>query len=95
MTATRNRKTETLVYTGLWLIAVGIYLLSVMRNRAQMSLPLLDAGVLTSTARLILPFFVLFVLNNALLIPRLLLRNRLWAYFAATALAVALLWAYQ
>ena len=95
MTQSRNRKTETLVYVCLWLIAAGIYLLNIMRSRAQLSAPLVDGRALAQMAGTMLPFLALFLVNNMVLIPRLLLKNRLWTYFSLTALAVALLWGFQ
>lgn len=95
MTANRNRRTETVVYSVIWLIVIGLYLLDVMRARAQLSEPLLDWRVMASAAGTLLPFFILFIINNNLLIPRLLLRNRLLPYFLAAAAVIVLLWAYQ
>lgn len=95
MTNIRNRRTETLVYLCLWVIAVSLYLLDVMRSRAQMSLPLIDFHTLSVMARTMLPFLALFLINNSVLIPKLLFRNRLTAYFLVTSVVVILLWAYQ
>lgn len=91
----RFRKTETLVYTGLWVVTAGLYLIDIMRARAQMAEPLVDMSVLGRMASTLLPFFVLFLVNNCWLIPRYLLRNRLKVYFLLTALAVGLLWVWQ
>lgn len=92
MTGARTRKTETIVYIALWLTAIGLFLLDVMRYRAQMSMTLIDFGVIAEIARKMLPFFILFIVNNYLLIPKLLLRNRLVPYFFYTAIAVIVLW---
>lgn len=75
MTATRSRKTETIIYVVIWAIVVGLYLLDKMRARAQISLPLLDATVLWNMVHTLFPFVVLFLVNNMLLIPRLLLKT--------------------
>lgn len=69
MTATRSRKTETIIYVVIWAIVVGLYLLDKMRARAQISLPLLDATVLWNMVHTLFPFVVLFLVNNMLLIP--------------------------
>lgn len=95
MTASRTRRTETLIYTVLWVIAVGLYLLDAMRRGAQMSLKPVDAHTLWHMARTMVPFFILFLINNYLLIPRLLFRNRLTAYFLAASVLVLLLWTSQ
>lgn len=95
MSKSRNRKTETMVYAGLWALAIGIYMLSIMRNRAQMSQPLIDQAVVIAMLSTMLPFFGLFLINNLILIPSLLLRNRLLPYFLSTAVLVIVLWGYQ
>lgn len=60
-------------------------------GRAEMFLPLFDVCVMTRALRTILPFVILFVINNNLLIPRLLLINRVqWYFFAAGALVVVM-----
>lgn len=91
----KERRTETFVYVCLWLGAIGLYLLDIMRTRAQLSEPLVDAAVLRRIAGSLLPFFLLFLVNNYLLIPRYLLRNRIKVYFSVTALAVIILWVWQ
>lgn len=83
MKKNRSRTTESTVYVILWVIAVGLYLLDVIRNRSQLSVPLVEPEVLAGLARTVLPFLILFLINNNLLIPRLMLRNRLAAYLAA------------
>ncbi len=95
MTSTRNRHTETIVYISLWLIAIGLYLLTAMRSRAQLSQPLLDLQLITSIATTILPFLILFLINNLILIPRLLFRNKFTLYFIATAAVILLTWLCQ
>lgn len=91
----RNRKLESWVYAGLWILAVGLYLLDVMSNRARLSEPLFDAVVAARISYTLLPFLALFLVNNLLLIPKLLLKNRLKWYFLATAGVLLLMWCYQ
>ena len=79
----RSRTTESTVYVILWVIAVGLYVLDVIRNRSQLSVPLVEPEVLAGLAHTVLPFLILFLINNNLLIPRLMLRNRLAAYLVA------------
>jgi len=95
MTASRNRKIETMVYVGLWILVVGLYLLDVMRNRARMSQQLLDSMVFVRMAATMLPFMFLFLVNNYVLIPRFLLKNKLWSFFLMAAAVVAILSFYQ
>lgn len=91
----KERRTETFVYACLWLGAIGLYLLDIMRTRAQMSEPLVDAAVISRVTGTLLPFFLLFLVNNYLLIPRYLLRNRIKVYFSVTVLAIVILWVWQ
>lgn len=95
ITMNRNRKTETLVYVCLWLIAAAVYLIDEMRTRASASIPLLEVAVFVRMVRVMLPFFILFVVNNQLLIPRLLLKNRYVAYFMSCSAMLLILWAFQ
>jgi len=95
MITCRKRTTESIVYLGLWLIAVGLCLLNAMRRHAQLSEPLLNAADIASIALTLLPFLLLFFVNNNVLIPRLLLKNRLTPYFLSTAAAIVLIWVCQ
>lgn len=95
MPKTRSRTTETTVYFVLWLIAISLYLLDIMRSRAQMSEPLLDISVMSAMTRTMTPFLLLFLINNNILIPRLLLKNKVLPYFLCTACVVIALWIYQ
>ncbi len=91
----RNRTTETIVYSVLWIIVIGLYLLGTMRHRAQMSENLVDMSVIIGMIRTILPLGILFLVNNNLLIPRLLLKNKWKTYVWVTAAALLVLLCYQ
>lgn len=95
MTNTRSRNTETLIYAVLWATVAGLYLLGAMRHRATTSEDLVDVSVVTGMVRTVVPLFILFLVNNNLLIPRLLLRNRWLTYVAVTACALLVLGYYQ
>ena len=95
MLKSRSRSTENIVYTVLWFISIGLYMLDVIRNRSQMSAPLVDVPALVALARTMLPFFLLFLLNNNVLIPRFLFRNKLLPYLFGVVLAVSAMWVYQ
>ena len=96
MTKKRSRTTESTVYAILWVIAIGLYLLDVIRNRSQLpDAPLVDIKVLAGLAHTMLPFLILFLVNNNLLIPRLMLRNRLVGYLAAVVGVLAIMALYE
>lgn len=95
MAKNRSRTTETTVYLVLWLIAIGMYLLDAMRNRAQLSEPLVDINVIRAILHTFVPFLLLFLINNNILIPRLLLRNKILPYFLCTAVTIICIWVYQ
>lgn len=95
MTVKENRRTETVIYCVAWLIVIGLYLLDTMQNRSRMSESLIDLTVVVAMIKTLLPFVALFVINDCILIPRLLLRNRLKCYLAVTAFIILALWAYQ
>ena len=95
MARLRKRTTETRVYFVLWLIVIALYLLDTMRVRSQMQETLFDISIFGGMAHKLLPFATLFIVNNYLLIPRLLLKNRWRLYIGATAIVMALVFVYQ
>lgn len=95
MAKIRKRTTETCVYSVLWLIVIALYLLDSMRVRSQMQESLLDLSVFWDMLHKLVPFAILFTVNNYLLIPRLLLKNKWRLYFGITAVMLALLLAFQ
>lgn len=90
-----SRKYESYVYLALWVLVVAVYLLDIIRVRSYTSLPLVTSDVLIKLAGSLWTFMLLFLVNNLILIPRLLLRNRFPSYFAATALIVIIVWGWQ
>lgn len=95
MKSSASRKYESFVYLGLWILVAAVYLLDVIRVRSYTDLPLLDAGVITGLLGSLWSFMLLFLVNNLVLIPRLLLRNRFLTYFGATALMLVAVWGWQ
>ncbi len=96
MKLTRSRHYETLTYLGLWLLVIALMAVGFMRQRSMESLaPLPDLRMLCRIALTLLPLAALFCLHNWVLIPRLLFRNRISAYFLCTLLALAAVWGYQ
>lgn len=95
LTERHHRRTEALVYTGLWLIAIVIYLLDHISNKSQYNGPLLCAHSLQSIARTMFPLLTLFAVNNFILIPRLLKKNRLPAYLVAVSISIAAVCVWQ
>lgn len=95
MNGMRNRRTENVVYIFLWITTLGIYTLDIMRGRAELSLPLLDLHIVTRMLKTIIPFFLLFFINNYLLIPHLLLKNKIQAYFLAAGILISAMWLFQ
>lgn len=91
----RQHATETMAYTVIWLLIAGLMTLDMVQGQASMERPLFEWWMLVRLARRLIPFFILFVISNSFLIPRLLLRNRITLYLACTIVALLLLWAYQ
>lgn len=91
----KNRKDETKVYVVCWIVVVTIYLLDVMRARASIGGALFDSHLFLRMTQTLLPYLLLFLVNNYILIPRLLLRNRLRQYLLFGALSLIAIWAYQ
>ncbi len=92
---TNNKRIESLIYASLWLLAIVLFLLDIIRERSYTDLPLLDIGVIGGLAAKILPFLVLFTVNNHILIPRLLKRGRYGAYFMLATALIGIIWIWQ
>lgn len=90
-----KRKKETVVYLCLWIIAIILYLVSEFRDRTELNLPLLDIRLFTNMATTLVPFIILFVINNFILIPKYLLTNKFGKYIASTIIIVSLLTAFE
>ena len=95
MIFTHKRKIESLVYLGLWLLVVTMFLLDIVRTRSFTSKPLLDIEAVFIIARTIFPFLILFLINNYLFIPRLLFQNKYLSYFLSVAALIGCVWASQ
>jgi len=92
---TRPRPSEGMIYTALWLTVGSLYMLNVMRGRASEGEPVFDLALLWQTATTLLPYFLLFLVNNLVLIPRLLLPGKTGAYFGLVALTIICVWGWQ
>lgn len=95
MDKSSNRRIETLIYAGLWLLAIVFLLLDIMRGRSYTSMPLLDANALIRVVLNLLPLMVLFVINNYLLIPKLLKEGEYKSYFLSAIILVGGVWIWQ
>lgn len=91
----KNQRFETLIYGGLWLIAVTLFLLDIMRERSFTEMPLLDTAAVGRLILTLLPFMALFALNNYLLIPRLLKPGHVTKYFLLVGCLIAGVWLWQ
>lgn len=91
----RTRRLESLIYVGIWTVGMALFILENIRIRSYSGEPLFDAGsVVRMTARLS-PFLLLFVVNNYMLVPRLLFRNRLSRYLIAACVLLGAVWMLQ
>ncbi len=95
MKFTNKKLLETSIYIGLWLVVIMLFLLGIMRVRSYAALPLLDMESIGKLAFALLPFVVLFVLNNYLLIPHFLKPGRYVVYFISAICAIVVVWGWQ
>lgn len=95
MNLIRQRKLETLIYAGLWVVVVALCVLDMMRARSYTTQPLLDWSMLGRISVSMALFMVLFAIHNYLLVPRLLFQNRYVRYLVATMGLVAVVWSLQ
>lgn len=91
----RRPKLETIIYIVLWVIVTLLYMLGTMRSRNYPSQSLLDWAAVGHMAEVMATFLVLFLVNNQVLIPRLLLRNRMVLYLGAASVLVIIVWGVQ
>ena len=91
----RSRKIENITYVTLWIVVIGLSLLDMMRARVKADMPMADTQMFIHLMVRMLPFALLFIINNFLLIPRLLFPGHIRTYFTTAAVAVVLLWVYQ
>lgn len=95
MKSINNKKLENFIYYGFWFIAIILSLLEIMQARTYTDLPLLDAAVVIKFLLGLLPFMLLFAINNYLLIPILLKRGHYGKYFACAICSIAVIWIWQ
>lgn len=80
----------------MWGLVAAFYLLNVIRARSVSGeQPLFEWGMAVRAFVALVPFVALFIVNNCILIPRLLLRGRFALYFIAAVAAIFLVWLYQ
>ncbi len=95
MDRSNNRRIETLIYVGLWLLAAVLLMLDVMRERSYTNLPLMDVSAAIRVVLNMLPFLVLFAINNYLLIRKSLKSGKYGRYFICAVLLVGAVWIWQ
>lgn len=90
-----SRSLESKIYAGIWCVVGVVYVVGIMRARSYSGLPMLDFRVVGHIACTLIPFLFLFLVNNALLIPRLLATNRYGRYLSLTLGLVLIVWLLQ
>lgn len=91
-----RRRAESVCYVVMWGLVAAFYLLNVIRARSVSGdQPLFEWGMAVRALVALVPFVALFIVNNCILIPRLLLRGRFALYFIAAVAAIFLVWLYQ
>lgn len=91
----RNRKSETLCYIVMWSLVFAFYVLNDIRESIDLGRPVVNPFFLKNICKAFGPFMTLFVVNNFVLIPRFLLKNKYTQYFGATAILVVVVWFWQ
>ncbi len=94
-TLSLSRRSESWLYVAVWATIILVGFINDMRARALVDLPLFDKSLFEHTLVRVLPFLLLFLVNDRLLIPRLLFSNRVKAYFVCCGIAVIAVWTFQ
>lgn len=89
--------TENLIYISIWLLVLTALVFNTIRMRSFSDDTLFDATVALNIVKKLLPFITLFLVNNFVLFPKLLMRGHNKAYFfsLAAVLAVIVFWQSQ
>lgn len=95
MTTDNIKRQENLFYGLVWAIAITLYVLHVMDEHALHDMPLFGPAAVLRLILVMLPFFIIFLLNNGVLLPRLYFRKHLGTYCIAAGLLVALAMCYR
>lgn len=95
MKLTGFQKSQNIVYGVAWALIIAVYTMSTMRERSVMGDHVADMHMFMHMSSIILPYILLFMVNNGVLIPRLLMRERYGHYCAAACLIVLVVWSFQ
>ena len=90
-----SRRTENAIYFGTWLIVILFFILNMMLTLNESTNESLSWTEISVFAANLFPLFLLFLINNYLLLPRLLLRNKYTAYVCSIAVTIAVIWGGQ
>lgn len=91
--ASRLQKKENLVYMGIWLLAIVLYLLHAMGEAGRTHI--ISAGDFVRMVKTLTPYLLIFLVNNYLLIPKLLFRHRWGWYIVAVGALLLIFFLYQ
>ncbi|MDE6369812.1 MAG: histidine kinase [Muribaculaceae bacterium] len=95
MILNKKRQPENLIYFGIWILVIVSCVVDMLRTKAWSGDATLDFGTVIHMVLRILPFAVLFVINNAVLIPRLILKGKYLKYLLWVGLVMVLIWCWQ
>lgn len=95
MILNKNRLAENLIYLGIWILVLVSCVVDMLRTKAGSGDAIIDFSSLIHIVIRLLPFAVLFVLNNAVLIPRLILRGKYLKYLLWVCIVVLIIWCCQ
>lgn len=90
------KRNENLIYVAVWATILVVYVLHLMSENSSMGKELFTFGDAVHVISALGPLLCLFLLNNIVLIPQLLMKHKVWLYTLAVALATILVtcWLY-
>lgn len=91
----RNRKIENSTYAIIWLVVLSFSVLDMVRSRAVVDMPVDISQIAVHLCRRFIPVITLFLVNNFVLIPRLLSSGHTRSYFFVVALLLIAVWTWQ
>lgn len=82
---------ENLVYLGTWIITISLLILHSISEQPPTTSPALTLNIISVGIIVVTPYILLFAVNNYLLIPRLLFRQRITRYILTLIVVLVLI----
>lgn len=90
-----NKRIKKYIYYGLWTLICAILLLDGLKPNSMSVIPVITLRGIIEVLKVIIPFIALFLINNLVLIPKFLLRNKYKSYFIFVSILLGVIFSIQ